>query len=168
MRCRLVPGTSDSNPAITPICASRCDDVISAGSSVRATAAALSDAGASVAVVGAQFLLGRIGLDHFAGRSIPVESLGKREFTFVGPVELPALPGRSSGRGSTMSDTIIRLFNALAGWVAQLLADEFCLVGARLRLELLHAAVEDFSQIQIAFLIGGDGVRTVELTRLAA
>jgi len=65
------------------------DDVISAGSSVRATAVALAEAGASIAVVGALFLLGRIGLDHFADRSIPVESLGQREFTLWDPSSCP-------------------------------------------------------------------------------
>ena len=65
------------------------DDVISAGSSVRATATALTAAGASIAVVGALFVLGRIGLDHFAERSIPVESLGQREFTLWDPSNCP-------------------------------------------------------------------------------
>jgi orotate phosphoribosyltransferase len=65
------------------------DDVISAGSSVRATAVALADAGASIAVVGALFLLGRIGRDHFAARSIPLESLGQRAFTLWDPSNCP-------------------------------------------------------------------------------
>jgi orotate phosphoribosyltransferase len=65
------------------------DDVISAGSSVRATATALTAAGASIAVVGALFALGRIALDHFAGLSIPVESLGQREFTLWEPSNCP-------------------------------------------------------------------------------
>jgi len=65
------------------------DDVISAGSSVRATAVALADAGASIAVVGALFVLGRIGLDHFASLSIPVESLGQRDFTMWDPSTCP-------------------------------------------------------------------------------
>jgi orotate phosphoribosyltransferase len=65
------------------------DDVISAGSSVRATAIALTAAGASIAVVGALFVLGRIGLDHFAGLSIPVESLGQRDFMMWDPSACP-------------------------------------------------------------------------------
>jgi orotate phosphoribosyltransferase len=65
------------------------DDVISAGSSVRATVAALTDAGASTAVVGALFVLGRIGLDHFASLAMPVESLGRRDFNFWEPSECP-------------------------------------------------------------------------------
>ena len=65
------------------------DDVISAGSSVRATAVALAEAGATIAVVGALFVLGRIALDHFAARSIPVESLGQRDFTLWEPSVCP-------------------------------------------------------------------------------
>ena len=65
------------------------DDVISAGSSVRATAIALTATGASIAVVAALFVLGRIALDHFAGLSIPVESLGQREFTLWDPSNCP-------------------------------------------------------------------------------
>lgn len=65
------------------------DDVISAGSSVRATAIALASAGASIAVVGALFVLGRIAIDHFASLSIPVESLGQRDFTMWDPSICP-------------------------------------------------------------------------------
>jgi len=65
------------------------DDVISAGSSVRATAIALTSAGASIAVVGALFVLGRIAIDHFASLSIPVESLGQRDFTMWDPSVCP-------------------------------------------------------------------------------
>ena len=65
------------------------DDVISAGSSVRATAVALADAGASIAVVGALFILGRIAIDHFASQSIPLESLGQRDFTMWEPSTCP-------------------------------------------------------------------------------
>lgn len=65
------------------------DDVISAGSSVRATVNALIDAGASTVVVGALFVLGRVGLDHFASLAMPVESLGRRDFSLWEPTACP-------------------------------------------------------------------------------
>jgi orotate phosphoribosyltransferase len=61
------------------------DDLISAGSSVRATARALADAGASVAVVGTLLTLGSVGLDHFAKRGLPVEALGRGDFAMWTP-----------------------------------------------------------------------------------
>jgi len=63
--------------------------VISAGSSVRATAIALTAAGASIAVVGTLFVLGQIAIDHFASLSIPLESLGQRDFTLWDPSICP-------------------------------------------------------------------------------
>ena len=65
------------------------DDVISAGSSVRATATALAACGASIVAIGALFVLGSIALDHFAGLEIPVESLGQRDFTLWEPSLCP-------------------------------------------------------------------------------
>jgi orotate phosphoribosyltransferase len=65
------------------------DDVISAGSSVRATAAALADAGAEVAVVGTLLALGRVGLDHFGQLGVPVEALGHRDFAMWTPDTCP-------------------------------------------------------------------------------
>lgn len=65
------------------------DDVISAGSSVRATAAAIDEASASAAVIGTFLLLGTVGLDHFTKRSIPVESLERRSFTTWEPSACP-------------------------------------------------------------------------------
>lgn len=47
------------------------DDVISAGSSVRATVAALAAAGASTIVVGALLVLGDAALIHFAEQDAP-------------------------------------------------------------------------------------------------
>ena len=52
--------------------------------------------------------------------------------------------------------------------VPQFLPDELRRIGARLRPELLHAAVEHFGQVQVAVLIGRDRVRAVELARLPA
>ena len=65
------------------------DDVISAGSSVRATADALIEAGASIAVVGTLFILGSIGVDHFAEVGLPVETLGRGDFAMWPPDACP-------------------------------------------------------------------------------
>ena len=65
------------------------DDVISAGSSVRATAAALSAAGASIAVVGSLMTLGDVGRTHFASLGVPVESLAHRDLTLWKPADCP-------------------------------------------------------------------------------
>ncbi len=65
------------------------DDVISAGSSVRATASALVDAGASIAVVGTLFTLGSVGIDHFADAGIPVEALGHSDLAMWPPDACP-------------------------------------------------------------------------------
>lgn len=63
------------------------DDVISAGSSVRAAIAALVDAGASIPVVGSMLVLGDAALTHFAARAIPVETLEHRAFSLWAPAE---------------------------------------------------------------------------------
>jgi orotate phosphoribosyltransferase len=65
------------------------DDVISAGSSVRATVEALGAAGASTAVVGTLLLLGTVGRDHFANAGIPVEALGRRDLSLWQPAACP-------------------------------------------------------------------------------
>lgn len=65
------------------------DDVISAGSSARATVRAASAVGAHTAVVGALMTLGSAGLAHFAAQSIPVEALERREFHVWTPADCP-------------------------------------------------------------------------------
>lgn len=65
------------------------DDVISAGSSVRATAEAVTEAGASIAVVGTLLALGTLGLDHFAGLGIPVVALERRDLSLWSPEACP-------------------------------------------------------------------------------
>jgi orotate phosphoribosyltransferase len=65
------------------------DDVISAGSSVRATIAALEDAGASAAAAGALLVLGDVGRMHLAARGIPVEALGHRAFALWAAADCP-------------------------------------------------------------------------------
>jgi orotate phosphoribosyltransferase len=84
------------------------DDFISAGSSVRATIAALTDTDVSIAVVGALVVLGRTGLDYFAAQGVPVESLGCRHLALWKPAECPLCragsplddPERASNRRS--------------------------------------------------------------------
>ena len=65
------------------------DDVISAGSSARATVRAVHAAGAHTAVVGALMTLGRGGLAHFAADNIPFETLERREFYYWTPADCP-------------------------------------------------------------------------------
>jgi orotate phosphoribosyltransferase len=65
------------------------DDVISAGSSVRATFAALSAAGATTVAVGTMLLLGYVASNHFERLGIPIESLGQREFALWPPSACP-------------------------------------------------------------------------------
>jgi orotate phosphoribosyltransferase len=65
------------------------DDVISAGSSVRATVEALADAGASTVAVGALLVLGDAAEAHFAGQGVPVEAVGRSEFSLWKPDDCP-------------------------------------------------------------------------------
>jgi orotate phosphoribosyltransferase len=65
------------------------DDAISAGSSVRATAAALTEIGATVAVVGTFLLLGDVAASHFAGLTIPIEALERRDLALWTPDGCP-------------------------------------------------------------------------------
>ena len=65
------------------------DDVISAGSSVRATIATLEAAGASIVVVGTLLALGDVGASHLAGRGLPFEALGRRDFAMWVPGDCP-------------------------------------------------------------------------------
>jgi orotate phosphoribosyltransferase len=65
------------------------DDVISAGSSVRATIADLEDAGATTVVVGTFLLMGDTGANYFADQGLPVEALDRRPFTMWKPDDCP-------------------------------------------------------------------------------
>ena len=65
------------------------DDVISAGSSVRATVSALEDAGASTVVIASLAVLGDRAIHHFAERGIPVETLERRAFQTWAPSDCP-------------------------------------------------------------------------------
>jgi orotate phosphoribosyltransferase len=65
------------------------DDVISAGSSVRATIVALAAARATTVVVGACVVLGETAVTHFARERIPVEALEYAEFNLWAPGDCP-------------------------------------------------------------------------------
>ena len=65
------------------------DDVISAGSSVRATVAALTTAGAATVVVAALLILGDAAITHFGDEGVAVETLERREFVLWTPAECP-------------------------------------------------------------------------------
>jgi orotate phosphoribosyltransferase len=65
------------------------DDVISAGSSVRATIADLEDAGATTVVVGTFLLMGDTGANYFAELGLPIETLDRRPFAMWKPDDCP-------------------------------------------------------------------------------
>jgi orotate phosphoribosyltransferase/catechol 2,3-dioxygenase-like lactoylglutathione lyase family enzyme len=65
------------------------DEVISAGSSVRATIAALDAAGATTAVVGSLATLGDEASAYFTGRGLPFETLARKAFALWTPEECP-------------------------------------------------------------------------------
>lgn len=65
------------------------DDVVSAGSSVRATSADLITAGAQIVVIGTFLVLGNQAVDHFAARGIPLVALSRHNFNLWAPAECP-------------------------------------------------------------------------------
>lgn len=65
------------------------DDVISAGSSVRATCAAVAAAGAETVAVGTLLILGSAALKHFSARGVPLKALSQREFSLWAPDGCP-------------------------------------------------------------------------------
>ena len=65
------------------------DDVISAGSSVRATIKALTAAGASTVAIGALLVLGEAAVAHFATQRVSVETLARRDFNLWTPGDCP-------------------------------------------------------------------------------
>jgi len=70
------------------------DEVISAGSSVRATVVAVEAAGASIVAVAALVVLGDAALTHFASARIPVETLDARPFPMWTPDACPLCASR--------------------------------------------------------------------------
>ena len=65
------------------------DDIISAGSSVRATASELTAAGASTMVVGTLVLLGNQATEYFSARGVPLVGLAREKFNRWAPAECP-------------------------------------------------------------------------------
>jgi len=65
------------------------DDVISAGSSVRAVVSELEGAGARTVVIGSLLVLGTKATDYFAAMNIPVVALDRRDFQTWSPDECP-------------------------------------------------------------------------------
>lgn len=65
------------------------DDVMSAGSSLRATLTALEMNGAIPVVVGALYVLGTTGLNFFTERGLRVETTGRAAFDAWRPAECP-------------------------------------------------------------------------------
>jgi orotate phosphoribosyltransferase len=72
------------------------DDVISAGSSVRAVVADLEAAGATTVVVGSLLVLGTKATDYFASRNVLVVALDRRAFQTWLPAECPLCRKRCS------------------------------------------------------------------------
>jgi orotate phosphoribosyltransferase len=65
------------------------DDVMSAGSALRATYASLRTVGANVVAAGALLVLGDKGADYFAGEGVPVVSSARDEFATWAPADCP-------------------------------------------------------------------------------
>lgn len=65
------------------------DDVMSAGSSLRATAAELRSCGATIVAVGALLVMGSVGERHFAEAGVPVEAVARGELEMWAPSECP-------------------------------------------------------------------------------
>lgn len=65
------------------------DDVMSAGSSLRATSDELAAHGAEPVVAGALLVLGTAGLEHFAGRGIAVEAVAREAYDLWPPSDCP-------------------------------------------------------------------------------
>jgi orotate phosphoribosyltransferase len=65
------------------------DDIISAGSSVRATASELTAAGAATVVVGAIVVLGNQASEYFSACGVPLVALARENFNLWAPAECP-------------------------------------------------------------------------------
>jgi orotate phosphoribosyltransferase len=80
------------------------DDVISAGSSVRASIAALEAVHGRVEVVGALLLLGDTARRYFEGVKLPVVALGHRDFDMWNPADCPLCRGGSIAEDPALVD----------------------------------------------------------------
>lgn len=65
------------------------DDVMSAGSALRGTRAALESCGAVPVVVGALLVLGSVGVDHFARQRLRVETIARADYLIWQPADCP-------------------------------------------------------------------------------
>jgi orotate phosphoribosyltransferase len=65
------------------------DDVMSAGSALRGTHAALLDGGAKVIAAGALLVLGTTGADYFHGLGVPVEAVVRDDYVLSTPDACP-------------------------------------------------------------------------------
>jgi orotate phosphoribosyltransferase len=65
------------------------DDVMSAGSSLRATLAAMEASGARTVVIGALHVLGGAGVDFFLQRGLTVETVGRDDYEMWRPDRCP-------------------------------------------------------------------------------
>ncbi len=82
------------------------DDVISAGSSVRATVAALQSAGAKTVVVGSLLVLGSAAIDHFATLGVPLVALGDQPFNLWAPAECPQCAAGAALEGPVRANSV--------------------------------------------------------------
>jgi orotate phosphoribosyltransferase len=85
-RYRLPAGLQ---PAIAGAPVAVVDDMISAGSSVRATIESVNAAGATVAVIGCLTILGTVGRDHFRSVGLPLQAVDAQALTLWHPRECP-------------------------------------------------------------------------------
>jgi len=69
------------------------DDVVSAGSSIRAVVSELEGVGATTAIVGSLLVLGTKATDYFVSMNIPVVALDRRGFDTWLPAECPLCRG---------------------------------------------------------------------------
>ncbi len=87
------------------------DDVMSAGSSLRATLAEVEAGGARTVVIGALHVLGGAGLDFFLQRGVAVESIGRGDYEMWRPDRCPlcaaGAPIEQAGAGKVIMPTAI-------------------------------------------------------------
>jgi len=81
------------------------DDIVSAGSSVRATAADLTAAGAKTVVVGTLLVLGNQAVDYLSVRGIPLVALERQDFNLWAPAKCPLCRA-----GASLEDPVISTY----------------------------------------------------------
>ena len=82
------------------------DDVISAGSSVRATLTELTAAGATTVVVGGLAILGQRALEHFAAQGMPLVTLARHDFNLWLPADCPLCQAHEPLADPVMSECL--------------------------------------------------------------